>query len=150
MIGERHAHQVGQRATEVDAAVRPESERRPGRHRLAGVREARSAHGAGTAADLEWHDHQVADLDAASEITAVDHLAHHFVAHREWSGHGIETHGDRAVEVAAGDRHRAHEHVAVVCQLRVRSLSPLEFARAGEEQVLHGTGLSRSARLLYR
>ncbi len=138
MVGPGHPHEVGECSAEVDPAVRAEAERRPGRHRFTRVRVAAVTHRAGAAADLERHDHPVADRMIGDGVPERHDLAGHLVSQREGERHGIQTGGDRRIEVTTGDGERPYHGVAVVLDPGVGNLSPVQFSRSFEHQGAHG------------
>ena len=110
-VGERHPHHVRQRPAPVAPEDAEAIHRARGHGRAVAGLSAPAAR-ARAARDLERHDDAVARRDAAHVVADLGHLGHELVAERDRARERRLAAQDRLVEVAQGDRQRAHERLA--------------------------------------
>ena len=155
-VGHRHEHVIGVRDEHgVRQKAAPSLHRGAepvGGHRtlvLAVAGAPATARGAVAAGDLKGDAHALARLDVADAVADVDDLRHALMPERERARERRLAGHDQRVEVARGDGQRAHERRAVGVELRGGRLAPGELAGSEVVQLLHGRGVSVTAREEY-
>ena len=92
------------------------------------------------ATHLERDDDALADLQAAHAVAERHDLGDALVPERERLADREDAGRQRQVDVAARDRERTHEGVAVASEPRLGNVTPFDGAGSGTGELSHGCG----------
>jgi hypothetical protein len=137
VVGKGHADEIGEPAAIFDAADRLQPIGRAERHAFAGVGVAAPAAGAFAAADLERHNDEVAGDKILHGIADIDDAPRRLVPQRKRPRQAGPAAGNRKVEIAARHRQRGYDRIAIVLELWLRHIPPLDLGPADIGELAH-------------
>ncbi len=133
----RHADDVGEHAAVLDAGERLHPV--VGEHGiLVAVRRVpRGTRPAGAAAHLKRDDRALSHLKPAHAVAELDDLGDALVAERERLTRRKEPRREEEIDVAARDRERTDERLAVTLEPRLGNVAPFDRVWAGARELFH-------------